>query len=253
MNERRWMKMTGELLIAQEKYLEAGIHIGTKIRTPDMTPFIYKARQDKLYVLDLKKVDERIRTAGKIIARYAPDGVVVVASRTYAGNAASTFAKVVGVKVQRGRVIPGVFTNPVREDFSEPKLLIVSDPKGERQVVREAIASGIPVIALCDTDNSAKFIDWVIPCNNKGKKSLALIYFLLARETLKARGTITADDQFKTPLEEFEEKAEEFEGEGEELPAEVAEAQPAAEAPAEEKPEEKAEEKTEEKAEEKKE
>ncbi|VVC71863.1 30S ribosomal protein S2 [uncultured archaeon] len=197
------------MLISQEKYLEAGIHIGTKIKTPDMAPFIYKARQDKLYVLDLKKVDERIRMAGKIIARYDPPTVMVVASRTYASNAAAGFAKATGVSLTKGRVIPGVFTNPAREDFVEPKLLIVSDPKGERQAIKEAIASGIPVIGLCDTDNSAKFIDWVIPCNNKGKKSLALVYYLMARETLKAAGKISSDDEFKMSIEEFEERQEE--------------------------------------------
>jgi len=202
--------MVGEMLIAQEKYLEAGIHIGTKIRTPDMTPFIYKARQDKLYVLDLKKVDDRIRVAGKMISRFEAKDVLVVASRTYAANAGAAFARATGVNVREGRVIPGFLTNPAREDFIEPTLVIVSDPKGERQAIKESCASGIPVIGLCDTDNSAKFIDWVIPCNNKGKKSLALIYYLLARETLKARGTIKSDDEFKVPVEEFEERPEDL-------------------------------------------
>ncbi len=206
------MAGTGELLVAQEKYLEAGIHIGTKIKTPDMNQFIYKARQDKLYVLDLKKVDERIRVAAKFIARYEPSDIVVVASRTYAGNAAAAFAKVTSVKLMRGRVVPGVFTNPARGDFSEPKLIFVCDPKSERQAIKEAIRSGIPVIGLCDTDNSAKFIDWVIPCNNKGKKSLGIIFYLLARETLKARGQIASDDQFTVPIEEFEEHTEDLVG-----------------------------------------
>lgn len=208
------MAGTGELLVAQEKYLEAGIHIGTKIKTPDMNQFIYKARQDKLYVLDLKKVDERIRVAAKFMAKYDPADVVVVASRTYAGNAAAAFVKVTSVKLMRGRVIPGVFTNPARENFSEPKLIFVCDPKGERQAIREAIRAGIPTIGLCDTDNSGKFIDWIVPCNNKGKKSLGLVFYLLARETLKARGQITSDDQFTVPIEEFEEHVEEAGGEG---------------------------------------
>lgn len=227
--------MSGELLIAQEKYLEAGIHIGTKIKTADMNQYIYKARQDKLYVLDLKKVDDRIRIGAKLLAKYNAEDVVVVASRTYAANAAAAFAKATGVRLNKGRVIPGVFTNPARHDFSEPKLLMVCDPKGERQAVREAIRIGIPVVGLCDTDNSAKFMDWVIPCNNKGKKSLALVFYLLAREMLKARGTISADDQFTVPLEEFEERAEDF-GEGEEGAAaeggEIAEAPAPAEEPA---------------------
>lgn len=202
-----------EFLTTQEKYLEAGIHIGTKIKTPDMNPYIYKARQDKLYVLDLKKVDERLRVAAKFLARYPPEDVVIVASRIYAGNAAGAFAKLTGVRLMRGRVVPGIFTNPARPDFIEPKLLFVCDPKSERQAIREAVMSSIPVIALCDTDNSTKFVDWVVPCNNRGKKSLALIFYLLARETLKARGTITSDDQFTTSLEEFEAETGELPGE----------------------------------------
>lgn len=196
--------MADELLIPQERYLEAGIHIGTKVKTPDMVRFIYKARQDRLYVLDLKKVDERIRVAAKFLAGYDPKDVLVTASRTYAANSAFVFSKVIGSRVIMGRVMPGILTNPARDDFCEPKLVLVSDPKGERQIIKEAIVVGIPVIALCDTDNSTKFVDWVIPCNNKGKKSLALIYYLLAREVLKAKGDIKKDDEFKVPVEEFE-------------------------------------------------
>lgn len=223
-----------DLLVQQDKYLEAGIHIGTKIKTPDMNAFIYKARQDKLYVLDLKKVDDRLRFAAKFIARYEPATVLVVASRAYAANAASKFASLVGCKIIVGRFIPGVFTNPARPDFCEPKLLIMCDPKGERQAIREASRTGIPVIALCDTDNSTKFTDWVIPCNNKGKRSLALIFYLLTREVMKARGLIASNEEFKIPLEEFEEMASEpgEGGEGGEAACEEAAAPSAPEEPA---------------------
>jgi small subunit ribosomal protein S2 len=193
-----------ELLIAQEKYLESGIHIGTKLKTPDMKQYIYKARQDKLFVLDLKRVDERIRNAAVIISKYEPSGVFVVASRTYAALAASKFAMITGANVKQGRFIPGNMTNPARPDFFEPKLIIVCDPKNERQAIREAAGNGVPVISLCDTDNSTRFIDWVIPCNNKGKKSLALIFFLLAREVSKARGLVASDAEFGHTLEEFD-------------------------------------------------
>ncbi|MEM3031210.1 MAG: 30S ribosomal protein S2 [Candidatus Micrarchaeia archaeon] len=201
---------TGEFLVPQEKYLEAGIHIGTKLKTSDMRPFIYKARQDRLFVLDLKKIDERIRYAARFAARFDPAGTLVVASRAYAASAAAVFASLTGCRVIAGRFVPGVFTNPARSDFTEPKLVIVCDPKGERQAVREAAVMGIPIIALCDTDNNTKFVDWIIPCNNKGRKSLALIFYLLARETLKARGVIASDAEFTTPLEKFE--GEEAEG-----------------------------------------
>lgn len=194
-----------EMLVPQEKYLEAGIHIGTKLKTSDMIQYIYKARQDKLYVLDLKKTDEKIRLAARFVSRYKPEDVMVVASRTYASNASKAFCKTTGCKQLAGRFVPGILTNPARDNFVEPKLILVSDPKGERQAVRESAKSGIPVIALCDTDNTTKFIDLIVPCNNKGKKSLALVFYLLAREVLKARGDIQTDADFKVSLQEFEE------------------------------------------------
>jgi small subunit ribosomal protein S2 len=193
-----------DLLIAQEKYLESGIHIGTKLKTPDMKQYIYKARQDKLYVLDLKKVDERIRYAARMLSRFEPSSVYVIASRTYASMAAAKFAQITGTNIIQGRFVPGRTTNPVRPDFCEPKLMIICDPKNERQAIREAAQNGVPVIALCDTDNSTRFVDWVIPCNNKGKKSLALIFFLLAREAAKAKGLVGSDAEFGHTLEEFD-------------------------------------------------
>ncbi|MBI4399992.1 30S ribosomal protein S2 [Candidatus Micrarchaeota archaeon] len=198
----------GELLIQQEKYLESGIHIGTKIKTFDMMSFIYKARQDKLYVLDLRKVDERIRYAAKFISHYNPKDVLIIGSRIYAHNPASKFAEIIGCSVLKGRFIPGILTNPAREDFQEPKLILVSDPKVERQAIREAASNGIPIIALCDTDNTTKFIDYIVPCNNKGKKSLALIFYLMAREIMKAQGRVSADSEFKYTSEDFESKEE---------------------------------------------
>jgi len=227
---------TGEFLVQQEKYLEAGVHIGTKIKTSDMRPFIYKTRQDRLFVLDLKKIDERIRYAAKFIARFNPAETLVVASRAYAANAASVFASLTGCKLIAGRFVPGIFTNPDRSDFTEPKLLIVCDPKGEKQAVREAAEMGIPIIALCDTDNNTKFVDWVVPCNNKGRKSLALILYLLARESIKARGAISSDEEFTTPLEKFEgEEGAPAEGEAPHAPQPelMAEAEGAEAAPAE--------------------
>ena len=202
--------MADSLLIKQETYLEAGIHIGTKLKVMDMNPFIYRMRNDGLYVLDLRKIDERIRLAAKLLSQYAPEEILVVASRTYSGNAASVFSALTGVKVYQGRFIPGILTNVNRADFAEPKLILVCDPKGERQAVIEAGKMGIATIGLCDSDNTTSFIDWVVPCNNKGRRSLALIFYLFSREYLMAKGKIASYEEFATPLSAFEaEKPEE--------------------------------------------
>ncbi len=195
-------------LIKQEKYLEAGIHIGTKLRVIDMTRFIYRTRSDGLYVLDLRKVDERIRLAGKLLSRYDPKEIVVVASRTYSSMAANQFALLTGAKVATGRFVPGLFTNSSRVDFVEPKLVIICDPKGERQAVVECGKMGLPTIGLCDTDNFTMYIDWVVPCNNKGRRSLLLIFWLFAREMAISSGKVASYDEFKPTFEEFEAAAQ---------------------------------------------
>lgn len=196
--------MADNFLIKQEAYLEAGVHIGTKLKVVDMNPFIYRMRNDGLYVLDLRKIDERIRLAGKLLAQYAPEEILVVASRTYSGNAAGVFSQQTGIKVFQGRFIPGILTNVSRADFLEPKLLIVCDPKGERQAVIEAGTMGITTIGLCDSDNTTSFIDWVVPCNNKGRRSLALLFYLFTREYLMGRNKIASYDEFTVPLSTFE-------------------------------------------------
>jgi small subunit ribosomal protein S2 len=198
-----WMDKES-FLIKQEKYLEAGIHIGTKLKVVDMQQFIYRTRPDRLYVLDLRKVDERIRLAGKQVGRYEPKDILVVASREYSRRAATKFCEVTGCHLAVGRFVPGMLTNPFREDYNEPKLVVVCDPKGEAQAVVEAGKMGIATVGLCDTDNFTSNVDWVVPCNNKGRKSLALVFYLLAREAMMGWGKIKAYDEFTATPEEFE-------------------------------------------------
>ncbi|MCD6279855.1 30S ribosomal protein S2 [Candidatus Micrarchaeota archaeon] len=192
------------LLVSQDIYLKSGIHIGTKIKTGEMKKFIYRRRGDGLYILDLKSINERLLYAAKELARYEPEDILVTASRIYSASSAAMFCKLIGARLYPGRFIPGVLTNPTRFDFIEPKIMLVSDPRSESRAVEEAGKVGVPVLALCDTDNSIKNIDWVVPCNNKGRRALALIYYILAREYLISKGIIASHKEFKYRLRDFE-------------------------------------------------
>ncbi|MCX8205775.1 MAG: 30S ribosomal protein S2 [Candidatus Micrarchaeota archaeon] len=158
--------------------------------------------------MDLESIDSRIQSAGELIARYDADKVLVVASRLYAIDAAQRFCDLVGCKLVKGRFQPGTLTNPKSKHFTEPQLVIVSDPRTEIQALKESSFRGVPAIGLVDTDNSARYLDLVVPCNNKGKKSLSLVYRLLAATVLKLRGDADADAKVKKAFEDLEMPAE---------------------------------------------
>ncbi len=192
-----------ELLVAQDEYLKSGIHIGTKFKTKYMKHFIYKTRDDGLSVLNLKKINERIAMASKFLANYAPEEILVVSRRENGWKPSRMFGEATGIRVIYGRYPPGILTNPALENFTEAKVLLVVDAWPDRNAVRDAMAVGIPIVAMCDTNNQANNVDFMIPCNNKGKKSLGLIFWLIAREYLKGRDQIKKDSDFKYALGDF--------------------------------------------------
>lgn len=169
-------------------YLENGVHLGLKYRTSDMRTFIFKIRTDKLCVFDIAKIDQRIRTASKFLSRFEPKNVLVVSNRLYGRKPAEIFSKNLGFNFISKRFPSGMLTNPNMKGFSEYDLVIITDPLVDQQAIKEAAREHIPVLAICDTDTRAKNIDYILPGNNKGKNSLALIYWLLTREILKMRG-----------------------------------------------------------------
>ena len=193
-----------ELLLPQDTLLSAGVHIGTRMRTKDMDQFIYRVRADGLFVLDVKKTDERIRVAAKFLARFEPSKIVAVASRLYAQSPVEKFCQVIGATPIVGRFVPGMLSNPLYPKRLEPEVIIVSDPKADVQAVKETANIGVPVIALCSTDNNFSFVDLVIPTNNKGRRALAVIYWLLARQILRERGDIPPDGDLTQSIEDFE-------------------------------------------------
>jgi small subunit ribosomal protein S2 len=197
-------EQVSRLLIPEDVYLTSGVHIGTQQKSADMKDFIFKVRSDGLYVLDVKKTDDRIRVAAKFLAKYPPERVLAVSARQYGQKPAKTFAKAIGAMVVAGRFVPGSLTNPILPAFVEPEVVIVTDPAADDQALSEALSVGVPIVAICDANNETRNVDLVVPSNNKGRRALATVYWLLTREVLKARGVLQSDEDFKMPIEDFE-------------------------------------------------
>src|SRR3989344_7637461 len=196
----------GNFLVAQDIYLKSGIHIGTKFKTRYMDSFIYKTRPDGLSVLNLQKIDERIKMAANLLSQYAPEDVLIASRRENGWKAVKAFGKHTSTKVFAGRYPPGILTNPKLDRYMEVKVALVTDSWPDRNVMKDAIQIGIPVIALCDTNNQSNEIDLVVPCNNKGKKSLGLLFYILAREYLKSKKLLAQDAEPTFTLDEFAEE-----------------------------------------------
>jgi small subunit ribosomal protein S2 len=186
-----------------DNYLKVGLHIGTKFKSRHMEPFIYKIRPDGLAVLNVKKIDSRIEIAAKFLSQFDPKDILVVCRRENGWNGVKLFKKLTNINVIAGRYRPGLLTNPQLEDFTQAKVLLVADPWPDKNAVKDAMVMGIPVLACCDTNNEVNNVDLVIPCNNKGKRSLGLFFYLLAKEYLKNRGTVKDEADLSIPLEEF--------------------------------------------------
>ncbi|MDN7013406.1 30S ribosomal protein S2 [Methanoculleus sp. FWC-SCC3] len=194
-----------EPLLPVEEYLAAGVHIGTQQKSKDMMKFIYRVRGDGLYILDIQATDERIKTAAKFLSQYEPSKILVVTSRQYGQHPAKKFADAIGGIAVIGRFIPGMLTNQRLHGlhkYIEPDVVVVTDPIGDSQTIAEAVQVGIPIVALCDTNNMTKYVDVVIPTNNKGRKALSVIYYLLTKELLRLRGVVTSltPEDFETEL-----------------------------------------------------
>ncbi len=198
--------MAEELLMPSDDYLKSGIHIGTKFKTKYMANFIYKTRPDGLSVLNIQQIDERIKYAINLLSHYAPEEILVVSRRENGWKPVKLFGQLTGAKVFAGRYPPGIMTNPNLENFLEAKIVLVTDPWPDKNAVNDAIKIGIPVIALCDTNNQSNNLDLVVPCNNKGKKSLGLFFYVLTKNYMVKRGMIAGEKDFKHTMDDFTEE-----------------------------------------------
>jgi small subunit ribosomal protein S2 len=195
-----------QLLIPNEDYLKSGIHIGTKFRSKYMEKFIYKTRNDGLSVLDVKAIDERIGLVANLLANYEPEDILVVCRRENGWKSVRMFSKVTGAQSFAGRYPPGILTNPQLKDFKEAKIVIVTDVGPDKNAVKDAMSVGIPIVALCDTNNATNNIDLVLPCNNKGKKSLGLVFYLLAKLYLEKKDMLNKGQAWEYTTENFTEE-----------------------------------------------
>ena len=193
-----------ELLIDEDTFLTCGVHIGTKQKSKDMEPYVYKVRDDGLRILNVNMTSEKVVEAAQFLKDFDPKDVLVVSARQYGWKPATKFAESCGFECIAGRFTPGRLTNPEMRFFIEPKVIVLTDPAADAQAFREATNIKIPVIAMCDSNNLTTNVDIVIPGNNKGRRSLALIYWLLSREILRIKGELAADEDLEETIDDFE-------------------------------------------------
>jgi small subunit ribosomal protein S2 len=205
------MSQQAETQDIKKKILSTGIRVGTTVKTTFMQPFITKASPEGLYMIDLDKTLSRIKTAAKFIIKIDFDKILVCSGREYAFTPIEKFCEMTGAKMMLGRFMPGTLTNPSLSYYTEPKLVIISDPQIDSQAIIEATNAGIPVIGVSNTDNVTSKIDLVIPANNRGRKSLATVFWLLAREILIQKGELKETDAMKYEIDDFETKITEEE------------------------------------------
>ncbi len=200
------MSQQGATSDIKKKILSTGIRVGTQVKTKFMKPYITKASPEGLYIIDLDITLERIKIASKFINRVSIEKVIVCSGREYANTPIEKFCEITGAIEMLGRFMPGTLTNPSLPYYIEPKLLLISDPQVDSQAITEATNAGIPVIGVSNTDNITSKVDLVIPANNRGRKSLATIYWLLARGILIERGELKEDESLKYEIDDFETK-----------------------------------------------
>lgn len=202
--------------------LAAEVHLGTKNCNFQMERYVFKRRNDGIYIINLGKTWEKLQLAARVIVAIEnPKDIIVQSARPYGQRAVLKFAQYTGAHAIAGRHTPGTFTNQLQTSFSEPRLLILTDPRTDHQPIKEAALGNIPTIAFCDTDSPMRYVDIGIPANNKGKHSIGCLFWLLARMVLQMRRTIAPGHKWDVMVDLFfyREPEEPKEQEGDEVVA----------------------------------
>ena len=197
----------------------AGCHLGGKKITKQMRKYVYTIRKDGIAIFDVNKIYEKIQIAARIIASVDPDSVISVSSREAGQRAVYKFGHFTKTQAVVGRWSPGMLTNQTTKKYVEPRLLIVTDPRTDYNAILESSYVNLPVIAICNTDNMLKYVDCAIPCNNRNKYSIAMIWYLLTKAVLelkKEEGEFDKNPSAYVNIELEKDKGKKEEGDEEE-------------------------------------
>jgi len=178
----------GKTLIPLEDYVKSGIYIGTKVITPHMRKYVYRRRNDGIAIINTNIIDEKLKQAAKFLAGYEPEEFIVVCKREAGWKAVNLFSKLTGIRVFTKKYPAGILTNTKLPDFFETELVFICDPWLDKNALKDANIVKKKVLALCDTNNLTSGVDVIVPCNNKSNKSLGVVFYILAREYMKAKG-----------------------------------------------------------------